>query len=142
MAITTHRSNSPPSGARALARHVLDLLDAELAAIEAGDPQALGLLLEARERAVGQLHAAVFQPVALATSRDPAFLALMEQITAANAANGQHVGARLAYTRARLGGLTHAVRTARSDTGPASMYQPDGSSGGLHRASGGVFGRA
>jgi hypothetical protein len=141
MAITPHPALRAPSRERVLASRVLELLQAELAALESGDLDALGTVSQAKERAVGQLHAAVVEPSGLAALRDPEFALSLRQISSANAVNGQYLATRMAYTRARLGGLTHAVHMVRAAADASAMYQADGFTGGLRRAPG-LFGSA
>jgi hypothetical protein len=143
MTITANRAISAEAArTRRLGGRVLELLEEERLALERGDLDAVGDLTPVKERAVLELRAAFDQgPRSLGAGHDGEVARMVRQIAAANAVNGQYVAVRLAYARARLGGLGHAVQMARASADASAMYCADGFSGGLKRA-GALFGRA
>lgn len=140
MSITSSRpAVEQAQRARRLAGRVLELLEDERAALERGDIQALPGICEDKERAVVDLHTA-FKPLS-ASFADPDIKPLIARIASLNSANGRHVAIRLAYARARMGGLSHAAQMARASVDASAMYSASGFSGGP-RPSGALFGTA
>lgn len=127
MAITANPGSSGTlSRHGALATRLLEVLREEHAALEADDVDALAVTCAAKEQTVQALRAVL----AATPSRDARLAALMREAAAANTANAQFAAARLAYTRARLGGLTQAAQMARSAVQSGALYQADGFTGG------------
>lgn len=124
------RQQKGGSRTHALAARVLEILAQEHAALENGQAESLAALSSSKELAIGELKAMV-APAGL-RGHDPALVAVLQEAATANAVNGHYVAARLAYTRARLGGLTQAAHLARAAVDSVALYQADGFTGGIH----------
>jgi uncharacterized membrane protein len=139
MAITT-QSAAPGNASRParLAGELLDILREEYVALESGDVVALSQTTQAKDRALTALRQSVAQSP---LPRDAVLAALLREAAQANADNTQFAATRLAYTRARLGGLTQAAQLARAAVQSGALYRADGFTGGrgLH---GSLFGLA
>lgn len=140
MAITT-QSASPGNASRhaRVAGELLDLLREEYAALESGDVDALAQVTLAKDRALSALRTALAQAP---LPRDAALAGMLREAAQANADNTQFASARLAYTRARLGGLTQAAQMARAAVQSEALYRADGFAGGRRGLHGSLFGLA
>ena len=142
MTITASRPDVEQSRrARLLADRVLELLEDERDALERGDIDALPAIGKSKERAVLDLHAACMAHPGKAGNNRSSLDSIIARIASLNSANGQHVAVRLAYARARIGGLSNAARIARASVDASSMYSASGFAGDP-RPSGALFGTA
>ncbi|MBL8384900.1 MAG: hypothetical protein JNM90_17580 [Burkholderiales bacterium] len=122
MAITTVPPGRRPASVTPLTFRLLEIMREEQLALERNDVDATSGLLRAKERAIAELRAAA------GGGLDAADLARLRDAAAVNRTLGQHIDARLAYTRARLAGLDAAV--AASAPRPAvPLYERNGRQG-------------